>query len=148
SSPNTPELRKLQGKAYLPVLLGELKAAAERRSKKLGSRPTPLLVKIAPDLTFRQIDDVLEAIQNLGLAGIIATNTTVARLGPFATINEAGGLSGKPLARRSLEVVNYISRATSEKLPIIGVGGITNEVAAGMMMDAGASLVQVYTGWI
>jgi len=148
SSPNTPELRKLQGNAYLPELLGALKEASRKRAKKLGTKPTPLLLKIAPDLSFNEIDEVLGHIYDLEFDGIIATNTTLARPGALATANEAGGLSGKPLTARSLEIVNYISRATEGKLPIIGVGGIMEPHDATRMMDAGASLVQVYTGWV
>jgi dihydroorotate dehydrogenase len=109
SSPNTPELRKLQGSAYLPSLLGELREASSRRARKLGVKPVPLLLKIAPDLTFREIDDILAIAQANGIDGIIATNTTLARPGRFAQVSEAGGLSGRPLFRKSLEVVNYIT---------------------------------------
>lgn len=148
SSPNTPELRQLQGQAHLPNLLRELKEAAQKRSKKLGGKPVPLLVKIAPDQSFRDIDGILQTVYDVGFDGIIATNTTVARPGPFASVDETGGLSGRPLHSRSLEIVNYIYRSTGGKLPIIGVGGICDVHAAGRMMDAGASLVQIYTGWI
>lgn len=148
SSPNTPDLRKLQGSEYLPTLLGTLKEADRNRAKKLGTKNIPILLKIAPDLTFPQIDTVLETIQDKGIDGIIATNTTITRPGEMAGVNETGGLSGKPLFPISLEIVNYISRATGGKLPIIGVGGICRPQDAGQMMDAGASLVQVYSGWI
>jgi dihydroorotate dehydrogenase len=148
SSPNTPDLRKLQGDDYLPELLGALKDASRKRARKLGTKPIPLLLKIAPDLSFPQIDSILGHISDHEFDGIIATNTTLARPGALASFNEAGGLSGRPLFQRSLEIVNYISRATEGKLPIIGVGGICDTHAAGRMMDAGASLVQVYTGWI
>ncbi len=148
SSPNTPDLRKLQGDAYLPELLGALKEASVKRAKKLGTKPLPLLLKIAPDLGFQEIDAILGHIYDLQFDGIIATNTTLARPGALSSANEAGGLSGKPLFSRSLEIVNYISRATDGKLPIIGVGGIMQPDCATRMMDAGASLVQVYTGWI
>tara|TARA_B110000037_G_scaffold223100_1_gene302114 strand:+ start:22184 stop:23251 length:1068 start_codon:yes stop_codon:yes gene_type:complete len=148
SSPNTPELRKLQGSAYLPELLGEITKANAARSKKLGSRPKPILLKIAPDLSFQEIDDVLQTISDVGLDGIIATNTTIVRPGPISKSNEAGGLSGRPLHHRSVDVVKYISRATEGKLPIIGVGGIDDPASAGRMMDVGAHLIQVYTGLI
>ncbi|MDP0501084.1 MAG: quinone-dependent dihydroorotate dehydrogenase [Verrucomicrobiota bacterium JB022] len=148
SSPNTPDLRKLQGQEHLQVLLGELSRANQARAKRLGDNPIPLLLKIAPDLTFRQVDEVIQVVYETGVSGVIATNTTIARPGTFAKVNEAGGLSGKPLFRRSLEVVNYLSRATDGNLPIIGVGGITTPDRASMMMDAGASLVQVYSGFI
>lgn len=148
SSPNTPDLRKLQGQDHLQALLSELMRANQARAKRLGEAPLPLLLKIAPDLSFRQIDEVLEVVLSTGVAGVIATNTTIARPGTFGSVQEAGGLSGKPLFGRAVEVVNYISRTTEHKLPIIGVGGITHANRAAAMMDAGASLVQLYTGFI
>jgi dihydroorotate dehydrogenase len=108
----------------------------------------PILLKIAPDLTWPQIDAVLGVIAEYRLDGIIATNTTLARPGPFAAVNEAGGLSGAPLTRRSTEIVGYIARATAGRLPIIGVGGIVDVESAAEKLDAGATLVQVYTGMI
>jgi dihydroorotate dehydrogenase len=147
SSPNTPGLRELQDAAWLKPLLAAL--AGENKSRAAaGKAPRPLLLKIAPDLTFPQIDAALGVIMELGLDGIIATNTTLARPGPFAAMNEAGGLSGRPLRRRATEVINYIARATDGRLPIIGVGGIHDEESAGEKLDAGACLVQVYTGMI
>ncbi len=148
SSPNTPDLRKLQGADFLPALLGELVKANRNRAKKLGNQPKPLLLKIAPDLSFREIDSVLQTLIDAELDGIIATNTTVARPGAIARVDQSGGLSGLPLHRRACEVVNYISRSTEGKLPIIGVGGIDSAESAGQMVDAGASLVQIYTGFI
>jgi dihydroorotate dehydrogenase len=106
------------------------------------------LLKIAPDLNYRQIDGVLAVIDEFGFDGIIATNTTLARPGPFAAVNEAGGLSGAPLRDHSTQIINYISRATNGRLPIIGVGGITDTAGAGEKLDAGATLVQVYSGMI
>lgn len=148
SSPNTPDLRKLQEHDRLVELLGALQAAnAEREAGQMGGR-RPIFLKIAPDLTWAQIDDILQILHDLRLDGIIATNTTLARPGRFAEVNEAGGLSGKPLCRRSTEIINYIARATSGRLPIIGVGGICDEASAGEKLDAGATLVQVYSGWI
>ena len=148
SSPNTPELRKLQGKEFLPNLLDELVSANKGRAKKLGTKPRPLLLKIAPDLSYREIDQILETLFDAGLDGIIATNTTIDRSGASAPMRETGGLSGRPLHRRSCEVVNYIARATEGRLPIIGVGGIDDAISAGRMVDAGAHLVQIYTGMI
>jgi dihydroorotate dehydrogenase len=113
----------------------------------MGGR-RPLFLKIAPDLTWPQVDDILQILHDLQLDGIIATNTTLARPGSFAQVAEAGGLSGKPLCRRSTEMIGYIARATSGRLPIIGVGGITDAASAGEKLDAGATLVQVYSGWI
>jgi dihydroorotate dehydrogenase len=147
SSPNTPGLRELQDAAWLQPLLAAL--VAENKTRSLAGKPRrPLLLKIAPDLTFPQIDAALGVVADLGLDGIIATNTTLARPGTFATVNQAGGLSGKPLRRRSTEIINYISRATRGRLPIIGVGGIVDVESAAAKLDAGATLVQVYTGMI
>ena len=147
SSPNTPGLRDLQDAAWLKPLLAAL--VDENKARTTGGKPRrPLLLKIAPDLSFPQIDAVLQVIADLKLDGIIATNTTLARPGPFAAINEAGGLSGAPVRRRSTEIINYISRATGGRLPIIGVGGIMDEAAAAEKLDAGATLVQLYTGLI
>lgn len=144
SSPNTPDLRRLQEESRLRELLGALQDANRAR----GAAARPILLKISPDLSFRQIDALLQAVFDHGLSGVIATNTTIARPGRFAAVNEAGGLSGRPLRARSTEIVNYIARATDGKLPIIGVGGIDDVASASEKLDAGASLVQVYTGMI
>ncbi len=148
SSPNTPGLRQLQDGDRLRELLGAITAANRARGESPGQARKPVLLKIAPDLSFRQIDSVLENIAEFGLDGIIATNTTLARPGPFAVVTEAGGLSGAPLRQRSTEIINYISRATNGRLPIIGVGGIMDAAAAGEKLDAGATLVQLYTGLV
>jgi dihydroorotate dehydrogenase len=147
SSPNTPGLRELQDAAWLNPLLAAL--VEENKVRAVAGRPRrPLLLKIAPDLSFPQIDAALQVITDLKLDGIIATNTTLARPGALAAVNEAGGLSGAPVRRRSTEIINYIARATAGRLPIIGVGGIMHEAAAGEKLDAGATLVQLYTGLI
>lgn len=148
SSPNTVGLRELQGKKQLKSLLSALKTANTERAKKLGSRELPMLLKIAPDLSFPQIDSILEIIQDLNFAGIVATNTTLQRPGVFAKMDHAGGLSGRPLHRLSCDIIKYIHLQTAGKLPIIGVGGIMDPQSAGQTMDAGASLVQIYTGMI
>ncbi|MEX0322145.1 MAG: quinone-dependent dihydroorotate dehydrogenase [Puniceicoccaceae bacterium] len=148
SSPNTQDLRELQKGDQLDSLLSELTQANQNRARKLGIKPTPLLLKIAPDLSFTEIDHILAGIQEYGIDGIIATNTTISRTGSFANIKETGGLSGRPLHLRSLKVVNYVSRRTEGNLPIIGVGGIECPETAGAMVDNGASLVQLYTGMI
>jgi dihydroorotate dehydrogenase len=148
SSPNTPNLRQLQDESRLRELLAVITRANRARADVPGKGRVPLLLKIAPDLTWPQIDAVLAVIAEYGLDGIIATNTTLARPGFFANVNEAGGLSGAPLSRRSTEVVGYISRATGGRLPIIGVGGIVDVRTAAEKLDAGATLVQVYTGMI
>ena len=147
SSPNTLGLRELQDAAWLSPLLAVLVAENGARVAA-GKARRPLLLKIAPDLSFPQIDAVLQVIADLKLDGIIATNTTLARPGPLASANEAGGLSGAPVRQRSTEIINYIARATNGRLPIIGVGGIMDEAAAGEKLDAGATLVQLYTGLI
>ena len=144
SSPNTPGLRELQDATRLRELLGAVAQANLAR----GEDRRPLLLKIAPDLSFRQIDEVLGVIEEFGFDGIIATNTTLARPGPFARVDEAGGLSGAPLRQNSTQIISYISRSTKGRLPIIGVGGITDAASAGEKLDAGASLVQLYTGMI
>jgi dihydroorotate dehydrogenase len=143
SSPNTPGLRQLQDEDRLRDLLGAVMSA----NRALPVR-VPVLLKIAPDLNFRQVDAVLGTIAEFGLDGIIATNTTLARPGTFGTVEQAGGLSGRPLRRASTEIINYISRATAGRLPIIGVGGIEDYASAGEKLDAGATLVQIYTGMI
>jgi len=148
SSPNTPDLRKLQEEERLRELLAALAAANRDRAAQPGKARKPLLLKIAPDLSPPQIDTVLAVLTEFGFDGVIATNTTLERPGPFANINEAGGLSGTPLRRRSTEIINYIARATGGRLPIIGVGGISDAASAGEKLDAGATLVQVYTGMI
>ncbi len=147
SSPNTPGLRELQDAAWLKPLLAVL--VDENKSRVAAGKPRrPLLLKIAPDLSFPQVDAALGVIAELGLDGIIATNTTLARPGAFEFVNEAGGLSGVPLRRRSTHIINYIARATDGRLPIIGTGGVGDEASAAEKLDAGATLVQIYTGMI
>lgn len=148
SSPNTPGLRELQGKEHLVGLLSALKKANAERAKRLKTREIPMLLKIAPDLTFPQVDSILEIIQDLSFSGIVATNTTIKRPGPFSSVDCAGGLSGRPLLQFSVDIIKYMSLRTNGKLPIIGVGGIMDPVSAEKIMDAGASLLQVYSGII
>ena len=148
SSPNTPGLRTLQDEKPLRELLGAITAARRARAAAPGGRGVPMLLKIAPDLAWPQIDAVLGVIAEFALDGIIATNTTLARPGFFSTVNQAGGLSGAPVRQRSTEIIGYIARATGGRLPIIGVGGITDSTSAAEKLDAGATLVQVYTGMI
>jgi dihydroorotate dehydrogenase len=148
SSPNTPGLRQLQDEARLRELLGAVTQANRDRASAKGKSRVPILLKIAPDLGFAQIDAVLGVVSDHGLDGLIATNTTLARPGAFSRVAEEGGLSGAPLRRRSTEVIGYVSRATGGRLPIIGVGGITDAGGAAEKLDAGATLVQVYTGLI
>jgi dihydroorotate dehydrogenase len=148
SSPNTPGLRDLQSESYLRDLLAALRDENLSYAKKLGHRPHPLLLKIAPDLSYAEIDQIVEVLMDLDYDGIIATNTTIARPRGF-TSKETGGMSGGvDLRKRSNDVINYIYRSTEGKLPIIGVGGVDSAQAAGEKIDAGASMVQLYTGWI
>ncbi len=149
SSPNTPGLRSLQTEAQLAPILAALQAA--------NSAHKPLLVKIAPDLEWAEIAAIVDLAQKHDLAGIIATNTTIARRGlktktiaqtGQAAADEPGGLSGAPLQQRSTEVIRFIYKETQGQLPIIGVGGIFTAADAWSKITAGASLVQVYTGWV
>jgi dihydroorotate dehydrogenase len=150
SSPNTPGLRSLQDRTALTELLGELTATATDLAA--GKPRKPILVKIAPDLTESAIAELLEVCAAHGIDGLIATNTTLGRDGLAASDQplaaEAGGLSGRPLTSRAREVVRFVSTETGGKLPIIGVGGIANADDARRMLDAGATLLQVYTGFI
>ena len=148
SSPNTPGLRDLQEKEPLKYILKILERDNGRKSK-----PKPILLKIAPDLTNEQLDDVIEIVKETRTAGVIATNTTISREG-LVSDNEivskigSGGLSGKPLTDRSTEVIRYLSEKSNKAFPIIGVGGIYNAKDAIDKLNAGASLVQVYSGFI
>lgn len=148
SSPNTPNLRELQDKEPLKRILNRLMEINRQQEE-----PKPILLKIAPDLSFSQIDDVLEIIAETGINGIVATNTTIERQ-PLTTDAEYvkklgnGGLSGKPLTKRSTEIIKYIAQKTEGKLPIIGVGGIMTPEDALEKIEAGASLIQLYTGFI
>lgn len=144
SSPNTVGLRRLQTRDALEELLGQL-AAARLRS----AVPRPILVKLAPDLTDAELDDALEAITRTGMEGVIATNTTISRAAVRSAVGrESGGLSGAPLRQRSTAIIQKIYQRTNGKLPIIGVGGILTPEDAQAKLDAGATLVQVYTGLI
>ncbi|MCI0398317.1 MAG: quinone-dependent dihydroorotate dehydrogenase [Chloroflexi bacterium] len=147
SSPNTPGLRELQGGAYLDQLLADL--AAENQALAETMAPRPLLLKIAPDLSWPELDDILAAAERRQISGIVATNTTTGRAGLRSPLREeTGGLSGRPLATRSNEVIAYIHRQTRGRLPIIGVGGVFTAADAQARLDAGAALVQVYTGLV
>ncbi len=142
SSPNTPGLRSLQGRDELDALL----RAVQETNRSLP-RPRPMLVKIAPDLAFSQIEEILDLAGRHQLAGIVATNTTIDHSSlPLSAPKEQGGLSGVPLRARSTEVVRFVAGKTS--LPIIAVGGISDAASAREKLDAGASLVQLYTGFV
>jgi dihydroorotate dehydrogenase len=151
SSPNTPNLRQLQDKSALDEILAALQEVNVAASRK--SAATPVLVKVAPDLSFEALDEILELVVPRQIAGIVATNTTITR--PQTSdarlqgiYSEAGGLSGRPLRARSTEVIRHLHRQTRGTLPIIGVGGIFNADDAWEKIAAGASLVQVYTGLV
>lgn len=146
SSPNTPGLRALQDKDSLAQILNALQDINQSKE-----RPKPLLLKIAPDLTNEQIDDVISVVQQTKVQGIVATNTTISRenLSYSAAIMEkfgAGGLSGKPLAQRATEIIRYIK--SKSQIPVMGVGGIMTADDALEKINAGADLIQVYTGFI
>lgn len=150
SSPNTPGLRELQGKRYLAQMLGALVGENSALNRRRAAGHCPLFVKIAPDLTAAELDDILESVVEAGAHGIIATNTTLSRRGVERAgyAEESGGLSGVPLRRRSTRLIARIHRQTGGSLPIIGVGGVLNARDAQEKLDAGASLVQIYTGLI
>ncbi|WP_224483694.1 quinone-dependent dihydroorotate dehydrogenase [Robertkochia aurantiaca] len=144
SSPNTPNLRALQDKEPLTRLLNRL-----QKLNKEKPEPRPVLLKIAPDLTDSQLKDIVDIVRDTGIAGVIATNTTISREGlQDDNKTETGGLSGKPLKERSTEVIRFLHRESGGSFPIIGVGGIHSAEDALEKLDAGASLVQLYTGFI
>jgi dihydroorotate dehydrogenase len=148
SSPNTPNLRALQEREPLTELLKSLQLENAKQAER-----KPILLKIAPDLTDAQLDDIIEIVQEVRLDGVIATNTTISRDG-LKTSNDriesigAGGLSGKPVRARSTEVIRYLATKSNKAFPIVGVGGIHSAEDALEKMDAGADLVQLYTGFV
>ena len=158
SSPNTPNLRQLQDKAALDEILAalqEINGAGESKveGRESSAERKPILVKVAPDLSFDALDEILELAAKRNLSGIVATNTTITR--PESTdrqlrrvYSEAGGLSGRPLRPRSTEVIRHIHKQTRGALPVIGVGGIFNADDAWEKIEAGASLIQVYSGLV
>lgn len=149
SSPNTPGLRALQGGRYLESLLAALMAEGRALAAQNGGVVKPLWVKIAPDLSSEELDEVLDALTAAGVAGVIATNTTLAREGlSDAHRGEAGGLSGRPLRARSTELIAAIHRRTGGALPIIGVGGVASAADARAKLDAGAAVVQLYSSLV
>jgi dihydroorotate dehydrogenase len=158
SSPNTPNLRQLQDRSALDEILGALqevqKAERGKRNAESGnSGDAPILVKVAPDLSFEALDEILELVGPRQVAGIVATNTTISRPPASApevqrAYAETGGLSGRPLRARSTEVIRHLYRQTRGTLPIIGVGGIFSAADAWEKIAAGASLVQIYTGLV
>ncbi len=148
SSPNTPNLRDLQEKEPLKQLLQAVKTAND-----LKPNPKPILLKIAPDLTDGQLDDIVDIVKETGIAGVIATNTTIDRSQLSTSKGEveaigAGGVSGKVLANRSTEVIRYLHQKSKGAFPIVGVGGIFSAEDAIEKLEAGASLIQVYSGMV
>ncbi len=148
SSPNTPNLRALQEKEPLKQLLQAIQARNQQQAA-----PKPILLKIAPDLSNQQLDDIVEIVQEVKIDGVIATNTTIAREGLKATAAQldvigAGGVSGKPLQKRSTEVVRYLCEQARGEFQVVAAGGISSAADAAEKLAAGAVLVQVYTGFI
>jgi dihydroorotate dehydrogenase len=150
SSPNTPNLRELQEKEPLTNLLQTLQDLNDQKAITLSlSNGKPILLKIAPDLTNDQLLDIIDIVNETKIAGVIATNTTISRDGLTSENKvEVGGLSGKPLTKRSTEVIRFLSVKSNKSFPIIGVGGIHTADDAIEKLNAGASLVQLYTGFI
>ena len=148
SSPNTPGLRELQEKDSLRKILSHLQSINQGKKN-----PKPLLLKIAPDLTKEQIDDVIELSLEVKLSGLVSSNTTILRDGLETNIEKIniignGGLSGLPLKKRSTEIIQYISKQTNQQIPIMASGGIFNGSDAEEKINAGASLIQVWTGFV
>jgi dihydroorotate dehydrogenase len=146
SSPNTPNLRDLQEKEPLTALLNTLQKQNNSKPKR-----KPILLKIAPDLSDTQLSDIIDIVQVKKIDGVIATNTTLSRDGLKSNetlTSQSGGLSGKPLTKRSTEVIRYLHTHSKGAFPIVGVGGIHTPSDAKEKLDAGASLIQLYTGFV
>ncbi len=151
SSPNTPGLRELQDKEPLTELLQELKRENTKIAQKIRSKEKPILLKIAPDLTDDQLLDIITIVADTKIDGVIATNTTISRDNLKSSLvhtEERGGLSGKPLRARSTEVIRFLSEKSKKAFPIIGVGGIHGPEEALEKLEAGADLVQIWTGFV
>ncbi|WP_350290754.1 quinone-dependent dihydroorotate dehydrogenase [uncultured Croceitalea sp.] len=151
SSPNTPGLRELQDKKPLTDILKKLKRENTKIAKSYGVDEKPILLKIAPDLTNNQLLDIISIINTTKIDGVIATNTTISRKGlksHLTLAEEKGGLSGKPLTNRSTEVIRFLAEKSNKSFPIIGVGGIHSAEDALEKLEAGADLVQLYTGFV
>ena len=150
SSPNTPNLRDLQEKS----LLRELLSAVQQKNLQLAARsqidPKAVFVKIAPDMEFTQVDEIIDVVEQVRLAGIVATNATAFKREGLKSPNgaEPGGLSGRPITAMVTKFISHIYRTTRGRLPIIGVGGIFDAYDAYEKIKAGANAVQIYTGWI
>jgi len=144
SSPNTPNLRALQEKKPLSKILNTLQKINQEKKK-----PKPILLKIAPDLTNEQLLDIIDIVKETKIDGVIATNTTIERKNlKSKTKNETGGLSGKPVAKKSTAIIQFLAEKSNNAFPIIGVGGIFNKIDAKEKLAVGSSLIQVFTGFI
>ena len=146
SSPNTENLRDLQNKDNLVYLLSSI-----QKNNQSRKTPKPILLKIAPDLSNDQLLSIIDVVTKTSIDGIIATNTTIQRKNLKSSKNittESGGLSGAPLTNRSTEVIRFLHESSNGKIPIIGVGGIMNPNDAIEKIKAGASLVQLYSGFV
>jgi dihydroorotate dehydrogenase len=151
SSPNTPGLRELQDKEPLMALLKELQLENSKYSQRKNTRRKPILLKIAPDLTENQLLDIIEIVDTTKIDGVIATNTTISRenlQSHVLLVEEAGGLSGKPLKDKSTEVIRFLAEKSKKSFPIIGVGGIHSAADALEKLEAGADLIQLWTGFV
>jgi dihydroorotate dehydrogenase len=153
SSPNTPGLRELQEKEPLKKILNQLMHLNHDLALAHSSKPKPILLKIAPDLTDTQLDDIIEIVKDTKTDGIVATNTTTDRSGldyepQYIQSLGAGGISGTPLKNKSTEVIKYLHVHSNGTIPIIGVGGINSPEDALEKLEAGASLIQLYTGFV
>lgn len=151
SSPNTPGLRELQDKEPLTGLLKELQKENNKYVNKKNTKRKPILLKIAPDLTDDQLMDIIDIVRSTKIDGIIATNTTIDRSNlksDYLLVEQSGGLSGKPLKERSTEVIRFLSKNSNKAFPIIGVGGIHSAEDALEKLDAGADLIQLWTGFV
>ena len=151
SSPNTPGLRELQEKEPLTDLLRELKKENSKFAEKRSCQEKPILLKIAPDLMDTQLLDIIWIVDQTKIDGVIATNTTIARNGLKSScflVEEKGGLSGKPLTDRSTEVIRFLAEKSKKSFPIIGVGGIHSPEDALEKLNAGADLIQLWTGFV
>ena len=148
SSPNTPQLRELQRKDKLEVLISSIQSINNKKSF-----PKPILIKISPDLDFREVDEILILIKKYNVAGIVATNSTNKRSQLKTNLNKVqniglGGLTGSPIKDMSTKMIKYIYQKSSGSIPIIAVGGIMNPEDAVEKIEAGASLIQLYTGFV
>jgi len=150
SSPNTPNLRELQDKNLLSELLSALQEKNTQLAKQAKIDPKPVFVKIAPDMEFDQVDEIIEVVDQEKLTGIVATNATAFKREGLKSANgrEPGGLSGRPITAMVTHFISHIYRNTRGRLPVIGVGGIFNAQDAYEKIKAGANAVQIYTGWI